>query len=166
MTVIVAIVGGSNSGKTTLIEKLIPVFIRQGYRVGTIKHVMHDMVFDQEGKDSLRHARAGAGTVMVDADKQVVLFKSVAPESSAKGRLHNYVAQYFSDMDFVLAEGYKKENLPKIEVYREAGKNGPVCLQDPNLAALVTDAEIKALVPRFGLEQAESIVNFIIQMNQ
>jgi molybdopterin-guanine dinucleotide biosynthesis protein B len=159
-------VGGSNSGKTTLIEKLISVFVRQGYNIGTIKHVMHHMAFDREGKDSMRHARAGAATVMVDSDQQIAIFKTIASPFSKKGRLGNYVDQYFSDMDFVLAEGYKKEDIPKIEVYRKAGKSDPVCLNDPNLAAMVTDAQINIHVPVFGLEQAESIVNFIVQMNQ
>lgn len=162
MTAIVAIVGGSNSGKTTLIEKLIPVFKRKGYRVGTIKHVMHEMVFDQSGKDSWRHAGAGADTVMIDGDKQIVLLKTRI-RMPAADRLKNDVAAYFSDMDIVLAEGYKKQNLPKIEVYRENSRTGPVCLEDPDLAGLVTDAKMDTGVPCLGLDDIESIVHLIIQ---
>ena len=165
MTAIVVIVGGSNSGKTTLIEKMIPVFIHQGYRVGTIKHVMHDMSLDQKGKDSWRHARAGAEAVMVDADERVVLFKSVAGPNSVQGRLRRYVAAYFSDMDFVLAEGYKNEHLPKIEIYRQNPHTRPVCLEDEHLAAVVSDAQIHTHVPCFGLEDVALLVKFIVQMN-
>ncbi len=91
MTAVVAIVGGSNSGKTTLIEKLIPIFRQRGYRVGTIKHVMHEMVFDQSGKDSWRHAMAGADTVMVDADEHIVVFKSIPRQSAGAESLGQHV---------------------------------------------------------------------------
>lgn len=162
MTKIVAVVGGTNSGKTTLIEKLIPVLNRRGYRVGTIKHVMHQMVFDQTGKDSWRHVQAGAETVIVDADQRIFMFKSVPSNTADSGRLTEYVGKYFSDMDIVLAEGYKKHDLRKIEVYRQNGASGPVCLNDPNLEAIVTDAEINPGVPCYGLDDVESIADLIV----
>lgn len=164
MTGIVAIVGGTDSGKTTLIEKLIPAINQRGYRVGTIKHIMHKMVFDRSGKDSWRHARAGADTVIVDADASIVMFKTLPPNRSGGDRLRDDILRYFSDVDIVLAEGYKKENLPKIEVYRQNGVTGPVCLQDPNLAALVTDADIRVHVPRYGLEDVDAIADRIVEI--
>ncbi len=164
MTEIVAIVGGTNSGKTTLIEKLIPVLKRRGYKVGTVKHVMHEMVFDQGGKDSWRHVEAGAETVIVDADRMLFMFKSMHSNPGNAQRLKDFANQYFSDVDIVIAEGYKKQELRKIEVYRKNGITEPVCLKDPNLAALVTDAEIDAGVPRYGLEDLESIADMIIKI--
>lgn len=163
MTGIVAIVGGTDSGKTTLIEKLIPLLKRRGYKVGVIKHIMHEMVFDQSGKDSWRHAKAGADTVVVDADTNIVMFKAVPPDTGGGDRLREHVMKYFSDMDIVLAEGYKKHNLVKIEVYRENGVTGPVCLGDDNLAAFVTDACIDAEVPCYGLEDLEPIADMIVK---
>ncbi len=160
-----AIVGGTNSGKTTLIEKLIPVLRARGYRVGTIKHVMHDLVFDQSGKDSWRHVQAGAETVIVDADERIFMFKSVPAVAGNADHLKDYVKKYFSDMDIVLAEGYKKQDLVKIEVYRQNGITGPVCLNDPKLAALVTDAGIDAGVPCYGLDDVESIADMIIKVS-
>lgn len=164
MTGIVTIVGGANSGKTTLIEKLIPVLKRRGYKVGTVKHVMHELVFDQSGKDSWRHVEAGAETVLVDAEQAVFMFKAAHASSGNAQRLKDYVNKYLSDVDIVLAEGYKKQDLKKIEVYRKNDETVPVCLQDPNLVALVTDARIEAGVPSYGLEDIESIADKIIKI--
>ncbi|MCF8109901.1 MAG: molybdopterin-guanine dinucleotide biosynthesis protein B [Desulfobacteraceae bacterium] len=164
MTEIVAIVGGTDSGKTTLIEKLIPVLKSRGYRVGTVKHVKHEMVFDQSGKDSWRHVEAGAETVVVDAQQGIFMFKSVHSDHGNARRLKDYVDKYFTDVDIVLAEGYKREDLKKIEVYRADNVAAPVCLQDPNLLALVADAKVDAGVPRYGLEDVESIADMIIKL--
>ncbi|MFP3981513.1 MAG: molybdopterin-guanine dinucleotide biosynthesis protein B [Desulfobacterales bacterium] len=163
MTGIVAIVGGTNSGKTTLMEKLIPELKRRGFRVGTIKHIMHKMVFDPSGKDSRRHAEAGADTVVVDADTNIVMFKSIAVNTENTDHVRNYVSAYFADMDIVLAEGYKKQDLPKIEVYRQNDRTNPVCLADANLVALVTDADLDAGVPRYGLDDVISIADLIVK---
>ena len=65
MPPIVSIVGKSDSGKTTLLEKLVAAIRSRGYRVGTIKHDTHGFDIDHEGKDSWRHKKAGARTVVL-----------------------------------------------------------------------------------------------------
>ncbi len=160
MPALVAIVGGGNAGKTTLIEKLIPVLRQRGYRVGTVKHVAHHFALDPSGKDSWRHRAAGAETVVVDAGDKLLLFKTVPPDE-ATDRLRKTAEKYFDDMDVVLAEGYKSARVPKIEVFREAVNSEPVCLGDPDLLAFVSDADISAGVLRFGPDDILAIADLI-----
>jgi len=155
MTPIISIVGKSESGKTTLIEKLIPELKKRGYRVGTIKHALHGFQIDREGKDSFRHKAAGADTVIVVSPESIAMVKN-----SGTGTLDS-VSEYFSDMDIVITEGYKKENKPKIEVFRRAMHEEPLCRDDNNLVALVTDDDIDLNVPRFGIEDIKGLVDLI-----
>jgi molybdopterin-guanine dinucleotide biosynthesis adapter protein len=117
MTPIVSIVGKSDSGKTTLIEKLVPELIRRGYRVGTIKHDAHQFDIDHPGKDSWRHRQAGADTVVISSPAKAAIVTTVRQELT----LDEMAAAYFRDVDVVITEGYKSENKPKIEILAEAG---------------------------------------------
>ena len=155
MPPIISIVGNSDSGKTTLIEKLIPELKKRGYRVGVIKPAHHGFNIDKEGKDSWRHKVAGADTVLVSSPGKIAMVKD-EPCGSLDG-LH----PYFSDLDLVITEGYKREDKPKIEVFRKSVHPAPVCTNNDHLMALVTDSEIDIGVPKFGLEAVESIVDLI-----
>jgi molybdopterin-guanine dinucleotide biosynthesis protein B len=155
MTPIISIVGKSESGKTTLIEKLIPELKKRGYRIGTIKHALHGFEIDRKGKDSYRHKSAGADTVIVVSPESIAMIKN-----GGSGTLDS-VSGYFSDMDLVITEGYKKENKPKIEVFRKARHKEPLCRDDDNLVALVTDDDIDLNVPRFGLDDIKGLAAFI-----
>ncbi|MGD9973758.1 MAG: molybdopterin-guanine dinucleotide biosynthesis protein B [Desulfatirhabdiaceae bacterium] len=158
MLKIFSVVGSSNSGKTTLIEKLIPEFIRRGYRVGTVKHASHGFEMDQKGKDSWRHLKAGADTVMISSPNQTAIVKRQSSENLA-GLLH-----YMSDMDIVIIEGFKREKLPKIEVC-PSRTGAPVCLEDDALFALVTDQPIQTHVPVFDLEDIDGIASLIERLD-
>jgi len=155
MTQIISIVGRSESGKTTLIEKLIPEIKKRGYRVGTIKHAHHGFDIDKEGKDSWRHKAAGAETVLVSSPGKIAMLKDKRNDTL------NDLKRYFDDMDIVITEGYKRENTPKIEVFRTSRHNRPVCLNDDNLIALVTDSDMATNVPKFALDEIEKLVDFI-----
>lgn len=152
---VVAISGNSNSGKTTLIVKLIPALRARGYRIGTLKHAHHGFAMDREGKDTDRHRRAGADTVMVTGPDGIAMLKR-APNPSLSELL-----PFFADRDLVIAEGFKAETVAKIEIYRRDVHTAPCCLDDPGLAAVVTDAPLDVRVPVFGLEAIEEIADFI-----
>ena len=155
MPPIVAIVGYSKSGKTTLLEKIIPVLKNKGYRIGTIKHSHHDVDIDQRGKDSFRHKKAGAETVIVASVKSLVMIKNDADDKLST------LVKYFTDMNLILAEGFKNRGVPKIEVFRPEIHEKPVCTEDENLIALVTDVNIPAAVPVFHSSNIEGLVELI-----
>jgi molybdopterin-guanine dinucleotide biosynthesis protein B len=154
---IVSIVGRSNSGKTTLIEKLIPELKRRGYRIGTIKHTHHAPDIDRPGKDSSRHSAAGADTVMLASPGRVAMIKQTDSEGI------DALAGYFKDVDLLITEGYKRETKPKIEVLRAAVGSEPLCRHDPGLIAVATDANLDIHVPVFRLNDPASIAEFIEQ---
>ena len=155
MPLIVSFVGRSESGKTTLIEKLIPVLRRRGFRVGTIKHTHHSPELDRSGKDSARHLAAGASTVVLASSGQIQLVKT-----GLNGGLGGLV-RYFDDVDLLITEGYKQERTPKIEVLRHAVSDRLLCLDDPMLLAVATDATIDLPVPVLPLDDPEAVADFI-----
>jgi molybdopterin-guanine dinucleotide biosynthesis protein B len=155
MPQIICIVGRSQSGKTTLIEKLIPVLMRKGYRIGTIKHSHHVFDFDKTGKDSWRHKDAGAETVIIASPGKIAMVKN-----DHQGTLES-LQNYFDDLDLVITEGYKKARQPKIEVVRAARHRQALLLDDPHLAAVVSDVALEVAVPVFTLEDTDALADFI-----
>jgi molybdopterin-guanine dinucleotide biosynthesis protein B len=115
MIPIVAVVGESDSGKTTLIEKLIPELKSRGYRVASIKHNAHGFEIDREGKDSYRHRRAGAVTTILSSPDQYAVVADAEREYKPKDLCELFVR----DADIVVCEGFKQESLPRIMVLRD-----------------------------------------------
>ena len=153
---IVSIVGKSGAGKTTLVVKIIKNLREKGYIVGTVKHTHKGFHMDKKGKDSWRHRNAGANATLVIAPGIVALVKDEELE------LLEEIQHYLSDMDIVLVEGFKKKQLPKIEIFRDADRHeAPLCMNDENLDAFVTDSDYTPDVPIFGLEDIEAITEFI-----
>jgi len=153
---IIAIAGKSGSGKTTLLERLIPVLKDRGHRLGTVKHAHKKFELDKKGKDSWRHRQAGAHATLVVSPDTIALVKERENATLAE------LVHHLSDMDLVIVEGFKKERLPKIEIFRtDSGHQEPLCLDDPDLAAFVTDSRHTPAVPTFGLDDIEALADFI-----
>ena len=155
MPPIISVVGKSDSGKTTLIEKLIPELKKRGYRVGTIKHASCGFDIDKKGKDSWRHQMAGADTVIVASSGRIAMVKNDNCETP------NCLEKYFHDVDIVITEGFKREGKPKIEIFRATRNKEPLCRGDDNLIAFVTDTNINLKVPKFGIEEIEKLTDLI-----
>ena len=153
---IVSVVGNSGAGKTTLLEILIPELTRRGFRVGTIKHDVHGFQMDKPGKDSWRHKQAGASTTLISSPKQIGMVMDVNHD-------HNpmELIPYLRGMDIILFEGYKRAKQPKIEIFRPEVYPEPICGDDENLIALVSNAEIDLGVPRFLLEDIQGLADFL-----
>jgi len=159
MPVIISVVGNTGSGKTTLIVKLIREFKKRGYKIGSIKHAHHGFDIDKKGKDSYNHKAAGADAVMLVGPEQIAMVKDQQDSSLSD------LETYFSDMDLVLAEGFKRENNPKIEVFRSGGSEKPLCIQN-NLIAFVTDSDIDLSAPKFGLDDIETLAELVVEKFQ
>ena len=157
MTPIVSIVGRSGSGKTTLIERLIPALAARGARVATVKHHRHRSPVDVPGKDSWRHARAGAAAVVVAGAAELAFFRRVEGPLPLQGIVH----EFLHDVDLVLTEGFKEGPAPKIEVSRAGQGLDLLCGPDDKLIAVVADRALSVAVPVFGLDAIEPLADFI-----
>ena len=157
MVPIVSIVGKSNSGKTTLLEKLIPILKRKGYRVATIKHDIHGFEMDREGKDTYRHFHCGADAILISSPRKIALIKRVEQEAP----LDELAERFYPDMDLILTEGFKSLDKPKIEVFRSEAHEKPLCTAADNRVALASDVPVDADCPRFDINDAEAISDFI-----
>jgi molybdopterin-guanine dinucleotide biosynthesis protein B len=154
---LISIVGTSKSGKTTFIEKLIPVFKEKGLRVATIKHHHLDFEIDKVGKDTYRHKDAGSSTVILSSPYKIALVRDVEREVP----LRDIVSSYIDDADIIITEGYKKEDTPKIEIFRHAKNVTPLCLYDTTILAIVTDKHIDTDIPQFSMNDVEGVAKFI-----
>ncbi len=155
MIPMISIVGKAESGKTTLVERLIPELNKRGYKVGTVKHAAHGFEIDKKGKDSRRHMDAGADAVIIVSNERIMINKKNNNETL------DSVATYFSGVDIIICEGFKKENKPKIEVFRKARHDKPACMGDNNLIALVTDDDIDLDIPKFAHEDIKGVADLI-----
>jgi molybdopterin-guanine dinucleotide biosynthesis protein B len=157
MVPIVSIVGKSDSGKTTLIEKLIPELVRRGYKVATVKHDVHGFDVDRQGKDSWRHKKAGAHTVVISSPTKLALIRDVDHDADLT-ELRN---KYIRDVDLILSEGFKKNDQPKIEVFRKEMHRDLLCTKEDNLLAIATDQPLALDIPCFDLNDAPGLVDLI-----
>jgi molybdopterin-guanine dinucleotide biosynthesis protein B len=157
MIPIISIVGKSDSGKTTLIEKLVPELTRRGYRIATVKHDTHGFEVDREGKDSWRHKQAGAHTVVISSPDKVALIRDVEKDLT----LEEIREKLIQDVDLILSEGYKKDVQPKIEIFRKEKHKELLCSKEDHLIAVVTNQPFKIDVPCFGLDDMIGLSDFI-----
>jgi molybdopterin-guanine dinucleotide biosynthesis protein B len=155
---VVSIVGNSGSGKTTFLEKLIPVLTGRGLKVGSIKHDVHGFELDKPGKDSWRHKHAGASTTVISSPYQIGMVKDVEYDHQP-----DELFPLFNGMDIILTEGYKRSNMPKLEIFRLEITTEPLCKNDEKLLALISDSAIDIGVPVFSTGDIQKVADFLIQ---
>ena len=145
----------SGTGKTTLIEQLVLNLKAQGYRIAVVKHDAHGFEIDQEGKDSWRFAKAGADITLISSAAKTAIIEQ-------RERTFEQNLSMIHDVDLILVEGYKQENIPKIGICRKAtGKGLPHPME--HYIAVVTDDEriTSQSVPIFSLEDVRGIIECI-----
>lgn len=151
---VVSVVGLSNVGKTTFLEKLIAELKARGYRVATVKHDVHGFEIDRPGKDTWRHAQAGSDVVVIASPERLAMIARTGGELG----LDEIVARLPVEVDIVLTEGYKRADKPKIEVSRAACGRDLLSRED-ELVAVVTDERFEGLrVAQYGLDDAAGVV--------
>ena len=159
MIPIVSIVGRSDSGKTTLIEKLIPQLTERGYRVATIKHDVHGFDMDHEGKDSWRHKKAGASISIISSPWKIGIVEDVERDHE----LAEIRDRYIHDVDLILSEGYKRNSHPKIEVFRSVMNHELLCTREDNLLAIASDRPFDLGVPCVDINDVAALAEIIVE---
>lgn len=159
---VLCFVGASNSGKTTLIEKVIRALTFRGHQVATVKHTHKTFEIDAEGKDSWRHRAAGAKTVILSSSTQFAVLSGTKEELTIEDILRRFV----NDADILIVEGFKRGHYPKIEVHRRGVSKELLCLSDPSVIALASDDAILLRtpltdIPILDINDAEGISNLI-----
>lgn len=160
-TQVMGFAGWSGSGKTTLIERVVAVLAGRGLTVSLIKHAHHEFDIDQPGKDSYRHRHAGCREVLVSSAYRWALIHELrgAPEMTLDALLGK-----LSECDIVLVEGFKREPIDKIEVYRGGASESLLCMNDPHIVAVATDVAKLDVHgrPRLDLNSPEQVADFVV----
>lgn len=156
----IGFIGYSNTGKTTLIEKLIPLLRARGLAVSAIKNAHHGFDMDRPGKDSFRYREAGAGQVLIASTLRWALLTETplapAPLEDLLGEL--------APCDLVIVEGFKSEGrIPRIEVRRSTNTEPPIFPQDPNVIAVAADHPVDTALPQLDLNDAPAIAAFVVE---
>lgn len=160
MAPIVCLVGVSDSGKTTLIVRLVEHLVGRGIRVATVKHASHGFQMDQPGKDSYRHFHAGAEAVLVSSPGAYAL---VARRPDREEGPLEELLPLLPPVDLVLVEGFKGSAFPTIEVHRQGSGRERI----PHLAhrvAVVSDQPVNEDLPWFHLDDTEGIADLVLRV--
>jgi molybdopterin-guanine dinucleotide biosynthesis adapter protein len=156
---VVGLAGWSGAGKTTLMTRVIPVLIRRGLTVATVKHAHHDFDIDKPGKDSWLHRQAGASEVAIASSRRWAIVHELREETEPS--LAEILAK-LSPVDLVIVEGFKHHAHPKLEVFRAAIGKPLLHPDDDCIVAIATDAPLPdAQVPLVMLDDVEGIANVL-----
>ena len=156
---IIGLAGWSGSGKTTLVTNVIPVLVKRGLKVATVKHAHHEFDTDQPGKDSWMHRQAGASEVAIVSSRRWAIVHELVGEPEPM--LGDVLAR-LSPVDLVIVEGFKRHRHPKLEVYRAAVGKPLLHLDDDCIVAIATDAPLpQAQVPVLMFGDVESIATML-----
>ena len=146
---LISVVGKKNAGKTTLVVALVKELVRRGHKVMSIKHGTHPFQVDEEGRDSWRHMHeGGAERVVMETPNQRVVISKITEQKTPR----ELADLYLSDAEYVVVEGFKDSDLPKIEVFRKAVHAEPLfAAGQPGsqhfLAIVTDDRELRANIP-------------------
>lgn len=154
------VTGWKNTGKTTLMERLVTEMVARGLSVSTVKHAHHDTETDRPGRDSFRHRAAGATEVMLSSPLRWALMHEL--RDTPEPPLTELLAR-LSPVDLVLIEGYKAADHPKIETHRAATGCKVLAGSNPTIRAVASDTALEGLLqPVFHLDDTTAIADFIL----
>ena len=152
------IAGWSDSGKTTLIERLLPRLMAGGMRVSVVKHAHQKFDIDRPGKDSFRFREAGSHEVLISSPARWALMRE---HRGVDEPGLDELLTHLSACDLVLVEGFKRDALPKLEVHRAALGKPLLAPTDPHVVAIASDVPIATALPQFRLDDVDRIAAFI-----
>lgn len=159
--------GFSGAGKTTLIEQVIALFKARGLRVSVLKHAHHRFDIDHPGKDSWRHREAGAYEVLIASDRRLALMRELEPPQQLG--VHALLAELDHGVDWVLVEGFRHGDLPRVEVWRPPAPGQPPrpvhYPDDGHIVAVATDAPLPqpTALPILSLLDPQAVVQWMLE---
>lgn len=158
------VTGWKNSGKTTLVSRLVAEITARGFFVSTVKHAHHNFDIDQKGRDSYAHREAGAQEVALVSGRRWALMHELRGDEEPS--LDEVLAK-LSPCDLVIVEGYKRETHPKIEARRVGSKSDrPLAADDPSIVAIACDtALVGESLPVFDIDNITSIADFALKQS-
>ncbi|MFV0446857.1 MAG: bifunctional molybdopterin-guanine dinucleotide biosynthesis adaptor protein MobB/molybdopterin molybdotransferase MoeA [Vibrio sp.] len=150
----------SGTGKTTLLEALIPMLTEAGLRLGVLKHAHHDFDVDIPGKDSYRLRKAGASQMLIASRNRHVLMTET-PDAEAE---FNYLLSRFDSekLDIILVEGCKNITFPKVELHRKELNKPWLYPNDNNIIAIAADESVESALPQLNINDLATIAKFVI----
>ena len=157
---IIGVVGWKNTGKTTLIEKLIKEFNERNLTVSTIKHSHHNFSVDRQGTDSFRHFNAGAKETILASDTKWIKFSRQISECESS---LDYLIKQIVPVDIVIVEGFKVSRYKKVEVVNSLSKRKPLYETDQTICGLIFDQHkmLNVVLPQFERDDIQMICDFI-----
>ena len=161
---IIGLAGWSGSGKTTLCAKLIENFTKIGIKVGTLKHAHHKFDIDKPGKDSYKLRKAGARPVVISSKKRFALIQeNDNEEKDLFEMLEIFSKNPLNNCELILVEGYKKEFIKKLEVFRSEIDKPFLYPNDKNIFAIVSDKKIEVPIPYHNINDIGGICELLIK---
>src|SRR5262245_4173068 len=159
---VLGIAGFKNTGKTTLVTRLVAELTRRGFRISTVKHAHHSFDIDHEGRDSYHHREAGAREVAVVSRYRWALMHELDGTETDEPRLYD-ILDKLEPCDLVLVEGYKRDrNHPKIEI-RDVRQDSPRLVDDPTVIAVAANGAVEnAGVPVFDRDDIAGLADFVV----
>lgn len=156
MKKVISIVGYSGSGKTQLLEGIVPELKKRGYRIAVVKHTHHTVEIDQPGTDSWRLYRAGADDVVLVSPEKLFTIQPVAREQNIADVQRLLAGNY----DLIITEGFKEDKALKIEVHRK--EDGPkLIFERPELLAVVSEEPMEIESPQFRPDNFSGLADLI-----
>lgn len=157
---VIGLAGWSGAGKTTLLSRVIPYLLGRALRVSVIKHAHHDFDVDVPGKDSWVHRQAGATEVLVSSSRRWALMHDL--RGADEPRLPGLLAK-MAQVDLVVIEGFKREPVNKIEVYRAANGKPLLFPDDPRVVGIVSDVAIATTLPTVHLDAIQGAAELLLR---
>ncbi|GAB3530273.1 bifunctional molybdopterin-guanine dinucleotide biosynthesis adaptor protein MobB/molybdopterin molybdotransferase MoeA [Photobacterium alginatilyticum] len=150
----------SGTGKTTLLEAMLPKLVERGIRVAVIKHAHHNFDIDQEGKDSYRLRKAGASQMLISSRYRRALVTETPEEEATLPYLISQLDQ--TQLDLILVEGFKKLDFPKIELHREEIGKPWLHPEDSNIIAVASDIKPSTELPQLDINNLDLLTDFVV----
>lgn len=156
---LICFVGRKNSGKTTLIEKLVPRLVSAGTRVAYIKHDAHRFEMDRPGSDTWRVTQAGASCVSISSPEAVATLQRVDHEVS----LRQLIACLDDAVDLVVVEGFKGSDFDRVELHRSGNGGQLLCHEEELVAVISDDPAVASTAPVLDIDDPEEVLGFVIE---